>query len=129
MLPLRNAASVCSRSNPESRQMIRWPFAAEWNTSRLPAERRAYLESRVTFEDVVARISEELDIIHGAIKPYDMPAPGEPRNARQVIFLVRVGDETCDLLYNASDGLRGRYWQSPDHGFKATRHLIDTLSP
>lgn len=46
-----------------------------------------------------------------------------------MIFLICVGDETCDLLYNASDGLRGRYWQSPDHGFGATKYLIGKFLP
>jgi len=68
-----------------------------------------------------------MKIIRVAIEPYRMPAPGEPKNARQVLFLVCVGDETCDLFYNARDGLRARYWQSPDHGFSATRYLIDNL--
>jgi hypothetical protein len=29
----------------------------------------------------------------------------------------------------APDGLRARYWQSPDHGFSATGHLIGRLVP
>jgi hypothetical protein len=33
---------------------------------------------------------------------------------------VNVGHVTCDLLYNAPDGLRGRYWQSRDHGIMAS---------
>ena len=37
--------------------------------------------------------------------------------------------QTCDLIYNAPDGMRGRYWQSPDHGFAATKHLIGGLLP
>jgi hypothetical protein len=32
-----------------------------------------------------------------------------------------------DLFHNAPDGLRGRYWQSPEIGDLATRYLIDAL--
>jgi hypothetical protein len=61
-----------------------------------------------------------MQIVHFKLKPYKDPGIGEARDARQVIFLFRISLETCDLLYNAADGLRGRYWQSPDHGFCAT---------
>jgi hypothetical protein len=71
----------------------------------------------------------ETQIIGGEIKPYKNPARGETKEARQVIFRVRVSHQTSDLLYNAPDGLRARYWQSPDHGFLATRHLISMLLP
>ena len=95
--------------------------------SELPAKRRACLDVAVSFEEIASRVLIEMKIIRVAIEPYRMPAPGEPKNARQVLFLICVGDETCDLFYNARDGLRARYWQSPDHGFGATRHLIDNL--
>jgi hypothetical protein len=97
--------------------------------SRLPPNRYAYLNLGLSFEQIAAWITAELQI-HGArIKPYNAPARGEPKNSRQIVFLVQVGAEVCDLFYNAPDGLRGRYWQSPDHGFAATRHLLGMLSP
>jgi hypothetical protein len=108
--------------------MIRKPFPAEWDTSQLPDSRRAYLNSGLSFEEIASRVGAEMQIIRVAIKPYKTPARGEAKDARQAIFLIRVGEEVCDLLYNTPDGLRGRYWQSPDHGFGATTHLIDTLS-
>jgi hypothetical protein len=43
--------------------------------------------------------------------------------------VIKLRTESCDLLYNAPDGFRGRYWQSPDHGFSATKHLIGVLLP
>ncbi len=107
--------------------MIRILSEAEWDMSELPAKRRACLDVAVSFEEIASRVLIEMKIIRVAIEPYRMPAPGEPKNARQVLFLVCVGDETCDLFYNARDGLRARYWQSPDHGFSATRYLIDNL--
>lgn len=109
--------------------MPRRPFPAEWDLSQLPAQRRGYLESGLSFEQIAARIVAELHIIHAAIVPYKTPARDEPKDARQIIFLIQVSEEVCDFLYNAPDGLRGRYWQSPDHGFAATGHLIRLLSP
>jgi hypothetical protein len=108
--------------------MVRKPYPAEWDTSRLPDSRRAYLDSDRSFEEITSRVLSVVQIIRVGIKPYKTPAHGEAKDARQAIFLIRVGEEICDLLYNAPDGLRGRYWQSPDHGFEATTHLIATLS-
>ncbi len=96
--------------------------------SRLSARRLAYLNSNVSFDEIVARVAEEAHNIEVWIRGLLRPLAGVPREARQVIFRIRVCDEVCDLLYNAPDGLRGRYWQSPDHGFWATRQLIGTLS-
>jgi hypothetical protein len=110
--------------------MIRRPFAAEWDTSQLTEDRRAYLDSGLSFEEMISQLLSETTVISATICPYRDPAPGEKtKNARQVVFLVGIGKETCDLLYNAPDGLRGRYWQSPDHGSAATRYLISTLMP
>jgi hypothetical protein len=109
--------------------MIRLPFPTKWDTSQLPTNRRSYLDSDLSFQEIADRVLTEMQIIRVNIEPYKTPARGEPKDARQVAFLVGIGEETSDLLYNARDGLRGRYWQSPDHGFEATKHLIVGLLP
>jgi hypothetical protein len=109
--------------------MIRKPRLSEWNTSQLPHDRRVYLEDSLRFEDIVASIVSEARFLRNRIEPYNAPPRGDPRDARQIIFQIDVGEKACDLLYNAPDGLRGRYWQSPDHGFTATRRLIEALLP
>ncbi|MGT2468960.1 hypothetical protein ACVOMV_36490 [Mesorhizobium atlanticum] len=78
---------------------------------------------------MVDQIQANSDVIHVMTKLYRNPARGEPRNARQIIFWVRSGNQASDLLYNSRDGLRGRYWQSPEHGFVATHHMIRSLTP
>lgn len=108
--------------------MIRSPSEADWDISKLPTDRQAYLKLGLSFERIVTRIARECEITRATIKPYDAPARGEPKDARQIVFRFRVSKETCDLFFNAPDGLRGRYWQSPDHGFAATRLLINELS-
>lgn len=109
--------------------MIRKPFASEWDTSKLTESRRAYLKAGQSFEEMVDQIKANLDVSNVRIKRYNTPARGEPKNARQVIFSVQIGKQASDLLYNSPDGLRGRYWQSPEHGFVATHHLIGSLAP
>src|SRR6266566_5119166 len=109
--------------------MIRMPFREEWDTSHLSNDRRAHLSSGLIFEDIATQILASAHITHVAVKPFSQPAKGEPRSARQVIFRVSVDVQTSDLLYNSPDGLRGRYWQSPDHGFAATTYLIGKLLP
>ena len=75
----------------------------------------------------------ELQVMHvrtrGPYMDLDEDDPKDAHDARQAIFVVKMDFETCDLLYNAPDGMRGRYWQSPDHGFLATKHLISKLLP
>jgi hypothetical protein len=48
---------------------------------------------------------------------------------RRVCARIRLSNQTYDLLYNAPDGIRGRYWQSADAGDLATRLLIDAFEP
>lgn len=95
----------------------------------MPESRRAYLETGLSFDEMVDQIHANSDVVHVRTKPYGDPARGEPGNARQIIFRVRTGRQASDLLYNSRDGLRGRYWQSPEHGFVATLHLINSLTP
>jgi hypothetical protein len=106
--------------------MIRRPFSTEWDTSQLPGNRQAYLTA-VSFEEIVSRVVEEAQVVRGVVEPYRMPVRGEPKEARQIVFLFRIRAETCDILYNAPDGLRARYWQSPDHGSSANSSLIGAL--
>jgi hypothetical protein len=112
--------------------MIRKPFKTEWDTSHLSSERRDYLDTNLSFEEIANRIHAEFEIIAKTVEPYRDHPPGEAREAkkaRQGIFLISVSPKTCDLFYNAPDGLRARYWQSPDHGCVATKHLIGQLLP
>jgi hypothetical protein len=104
------------------------PKSDEWDTSNLPTQRRAYLDQGLSFEDVTASTVSQAQVRKNWIKPY-RDAPEELKNYRQACFRVFVGYQNCDLIYNAPDGLRGRYWQSPDIGFLATRHLIGALKP
>ena len=106
--------------------MIKRPDMAQWDTSALEDARRTYLEAGLSFEQIAARVIESAQIVGSKIEPYNTAPRGE-KDGRQIIFVVRAGLENCDLLYNAPDGLRGRYWQSPDHGFAATKDLIGQL--
>jgi hypothetical protein len=106
-------------------RIIRSPNKTEWNTSALAASGRAY---DLCFEEIAARVIESATVISARFKLYDDASPDE-EDGRQIVFVVRVAPQTCDVLYNAPDGMRGRYWQSPDHGFAATKQLIDALLP
>lgn len=101
------------------------PGTSEWDFSHLPPVRHAYLMSAYSFETIVREFIAELRVLEGFIRPSENTHEG----ARQAIFRVKTNSQAYDLLYNAPDGLRGRYWQSPDLGFAATRYLIDLLKP
>jgi hypothetical protein len=105
------------------------PDLDEWDTSNLPPSRRTYLDEGISFEDIAASTVIEAQILKTWIEPLRDPPKHGPKNFRQVCFLIRICKQTYDLFYNASDGIRGRYWQSPDIGFLATRYLIDVLRP
>ncbi len=100
----------------------------EWDTSRLSTERRAYLDEGWSFERIAARVVGGATVISNDTKRY-CDAPLGEKDGRQIVIVVRCELQTCDLLYNAPDGMRGRYWQSPDLGFAATKHLISGLLP
>jgi hypothetical protein len=101
------------------------PKAAEWNTSALPPDRATQLDSGLSFEEIAAAIANNSTILASHAEPSRDTHAG----ARQVIFKIALPQPTYDAFYNAPDGLRGRYWQSPDHGFQATRQLIALLKP
>jgi hypothetical protein len=108
------------------------PNQTEWDTSSLSAARRAYLDADLSFEDIASRVVQEAKIINSKIEPYRKLPPSATKDvvsARQVIFVICVEPDTCDLLYSARDGLRARYWRGPDHGIGATKHLIRLLLP
>jgi hypothetical protein len=100
----------------------------EWDTSNLSAERRAYLDSNFSFEAIASRVISKSEIAKVEIRPYG-DAPPHEKDGRQVVFLIHLVREESDLLYNSADGLRGRYWQSPDNGSVATKQLIAGLRP
>ncbi len=103
------------------------PPPSEWCVTHLPVHRRAYLASNVAFEDIIEDMVSGVEIFHSFVRPYSSPPDKVAKDATQVIFVLEVGNRICDLLYNAPDGLRARYWQSPEQGDRATRHLIDRL--
>jgi hypothetical protein len=105
------------------------PSPEEWSTSELPTERREYLDVDLSFEDIAARAVAEMEVTQNWIKRYKTPRKGEPKNAPQAIFRVQVSVQTSDLLWNACDGLRGRYWQGPESGDEANKNLISLLQP
>lgn len=107
------------------------PDKHEWDLSKLPCDRRRYLSSGISFEQITARIACEAEMLQGWIEPCRdrSPSPPAPARARQACFRLRVDPETYDMFYNAADGLRGRYWQGPDIGFLATKQLSGALTP
>jgi hypothetical protein len=102
--------------------MIEKPGPSEWDTSGLGPERTAYLVA-ARYEDIIATIKAEAQIESVWVEPVWDKRGKE----QQICFRLHVSPRTGDQFYNSPDGLRGRYWQSPDHGYVATRQLIDVL--
>lgn len=109
--------------------VVQAPGSQEWDSSGLPEYRRAYLDSGLSFEEIAARLVDEAKVLKAWIGPYRNPPKGTPKQTRQACFLLRIRPPTYDLFYNAPDGLRGRYWQSPTLGDDATCSLISSLNP
>ena len=106
--------------------MDRIPLEAEWSVRAFPASRRRYLESRISFEDIASSTTTRGSIVSAVIKPYRSHLSS---GSRQVVFRLKVGRKNCDLFFNSADGMRGRYWRSPEIGDSAARHLVDLLTP
>src|SRR5882672_7323687 len=109
--------------------MGRTPGPNEWGTSALPEERTAYLNSGRTFEEITDSLVTGAEVHGACVEPCIDQPPIAPPLARRIRFQIVVNSKAYDLFYNAPDGLRGRYWQGPDIGFLATRHLIDKFRP
>lgn len=105
------------------------PDKTDWDTSKLTDCRKAYLDAGYSFQEIAQMVVKEARVIDGQFEPYRDAPKGVPKETKQICFTVEVDRKAYDLFYNAPDGLRGRYWQTPDRGFKATRHLIDSLKP
>jgi hypothetical protein len=102
------------------------PNKNEWDTSELPADRRKYLDSGLSFFEVADAALSEAQVLRSWPEPYRNPPKGV-NGARQICFRIHVTKKTYDLLHNAPDGLRGRYWQSATAGETATRFFIELL--
>jgi hypothetical protein len=86
------------------------------------------LDAGLRYEEIADSIVSEAKVLEKpTVIPYRDARSPAARRARQVVFQVWVSRKNCDLFFNAPDGLRGRYWQSPDLGFLATRRLIEAL--
>lgn len=68
-------------------------------------------------------------VVDNRIDPYESTRDPREKKARQIIFRLSVSPRTCDLFYNARDGLRARYWQSPQEGHAANREILNLLIP
>jgi hypothetical protein len=65
------------------------PSATEWDMSSLSAERRAYLDEGLSFQQIAARVIDSVNVISNEIEPY-RTAPQTEKDGRQIIFVVRV---------------------------------------
>lgn len=116
------------RSWPNGRMLPLAPIPDdEWRFAELPPERASYLmSSTMTFEEIAASIAASHRIVSAAVCRYRDPPKGV--SARQIVFRIALEPpDLSDLFFNARDGLRGRYWHSPEIGDAATRYCIDSL--
>jgi hypothetical protein len=98
-----------------------WEFAAS-----MPRTRYSAL-SAISFEEISATFARQVY----AEAPVAEKATNRaaPKNTRRFVIPVVVSPITGDLLHNGRDGLRGRYWISPEVGERATARLIALVLP
>ena len=108
--------------------MLKPPDSLQWIVHGLSPDRQGRLEAGLSFEKIASRVRTNAQIVSSKIEPYDTPPTGE-EDGRQIVFAIHLDLDVSDLLWNARDGLRGRYWQSPDYGFLANRHILGELTP
>jgi len=102
----------------------------EWFYEGLPWGRVARLES-FDFDTIVqhivagAKVAKQPETL-----PFNDGRTSAARKARQTVFRIRLTPRhLCDTLYSGRDGLRARYWLSPEQGDAATGQLITALLP
>ena len=99
-----------------------------WRLDLLPPDRQQLLSANQSFEQLAEKIASKAGVISASIEPCRTPPPSAPRMA-QVVFRITVERDELDRFHNGLDGLRARYWSSPQAGDRATRLLIDLLEP
>jgi len=97
-----------------------WKFSPQ-----LDEERRARLESVVSFESILDRIAEEirdirLNVCHGK-------DPGLT-DSRRPVFSFEVNQDTFDAFFNIPVGYRAQYLLDPEAGQAANGHLVRRLA-
>ncbi|WP_193173914.1 hypothetical protein [Nisaea nitritireducens] len=103
------------------------PEAKEWIFDKITSDRRKYLEQDIPFEETTKCILSSCQIFCCDYEKYHTPPDGTPDNTKQVLFKINTKKEFFDLFYSSRDGLRGRYWQSPDIGNVATKYFISQM--
>jgi hypothetical protein len=110
--------------------MTTLPSSDEWSFAEFDAERRAYLDRDMPFDEMAKRIADLAIVNTGCVDPLRMENPEAPMGTTwRARFTISVGDEPrlSDLFYNGRDGVRGRYWQSETEGDAATAAIIALL--
>jgi hypothetical protein len=110
--------------------MTTLPSSDEWSFAEFDAERRAYLDRDMVFDEMAKRIADLAVVNTGRIDPWRAVNPEAPVDTTwRVWFTISVADEPrlSDLFYNGRDGVRGRYWQSATEGNAATASIIALL--
>jgi hypothetical protein len=103
------------------------PSSEEWEFSAFPPERRSYLETDPSFEEIAQRVEDEAVCEFAEFDPLRETTRLAPRGTWRSWFKIRVHCSTSDLFFNGRDGLRGRYWQDPAAGLAATDHVLCLL--
>jgi hypothetical protein len=101
------------------------PANDEWNFLEMEHARRSPLDT-VCFSDIVDKIERQGRVV-GAPQPERADNREAPRSTLRANFSIGMPAPIGDLLHNGRDGLRARYWQSPETGECATRRLLDRL--
>lgn len=96
-----------------------WQFSPQFD-----AERRARLESIVSFESVLHRIVTEaknirVNVCHGKDSGLT--------EARRPTFSFEVSQDTFDAFFNSPVGYRAQYLSNPEDGQALNGHLIKNL--
>jgi hypothetical protein len=102
--------------------------STEWRfASGMPRARASALDASL-FDEIVERFAGEVTV---AAVPVSEKAvdPKAPKGTTRATIALSVSPTTGDLIHNGRDGLRARYWISPDIGESATLRLVGLVSP
>jgi hypothetical protein len=99
--------------------MDNWQFSESIGNERIKL-----LYSAPEFEEIVERISKEMEVLCCHFQPCD-----DNSDFSRITFNIRVSSSLFDLFFNSSNGYRGAYFQSPNHGLQANDIFIQRISP
>lgn len=100
-----------------------WTFSAE----AVSPNRLRYLTQPITFDEIIRRIFNEMQITRYIIDPAKHNKNLVALGCRRPVFKIKVSSQTYDIFFNSPWGYRAQFYQDADDGRAKNKLLIEAI--